>query len=91
MTLKLGIHMWPISSNNIPTQQDCKQQQIASDNQFINKLNVPITNNISSSSHESWYVCARQCQQHTINITGLSTTTNSLRQLIKKLNVPITT
>ena len=43
MTLKLGIHMWPISSNNIPTQQDCKQQQIASGNQFINKLYVPVT------------------------------------------------
>ena len=35
MTLKLGIHMWPITSNNIPMQQDCKQQQIASGNQFI--------------------------------------------------------
>ena len=43
MTLKLGIYMWPISSNNIPTQQLCKQQQIALGNQFINKLNVPIT------------------------------------------------
>ena len=45
MTLKLGIYMWPISSN-IPTQQLCKQQQIASGNQFINKLNVPIYNDL---------------------------------------------
>ena len=72
MTLKLGIHMWPISRNNIPTQQVCKQQQIALGNQFINKLNVPITTyNVSSSDHESWCVCAWQCQQQTKNITGL--------------------
>ena len=62
MTLKLGIHMWPISSNNIPTQQLCKQQQIASGNQFINKLYVPVTiPSVSSSGHESWY--AAMCME----------------------------
>ena len=71
MTLKLGIHMWPISSNNIPTQQDCKQQQIASGNQYINKLYVPVIPSVSSSGHESWLYVHGQCQQHTINITGL--------------------
>ena len=69
MTLKLGIHMWPISSKNIRTQQDCKQQQIALSNQFINKLYVPVTTySVSSSGHES---CAWKCQQYIINITGL--------------------
>ena len=43
MTLKLGKYIYPISSNNIPTQQLCKQQQIASGNKFINRLNVPVT------------------------------------------------
>ena len=68
--MKVSIHTQSINSNITSTQQVCKQQQIASRNTFINKLNVPIAD-VSTRDHESLYTHAIQCHPHSINITSL--------------------